>query len=234
MSLHNDPALSDLLEKWNVGESFSGAPVAQRMFRDLEHMREFYRLAYPDAPSLDEAYGYGRVYLRREGNSTQPYDIMRSFWVLGCIKAKMVDHAAAAFLVSEEDRLANTLLVKDYLFREEYDEQVLAPRFLRTFRDATIDEIRSVFAELPWRLVDDGRWWMECARLGVPLEYLYEFTGRAGAGWSPERIGELYAAGVPSEYIGRFWTRPRAFDAYWDDGIPLEYALALDGEPAAE
>lgn len=231
MSLHADPELSDLLERWGIGESFSGAPVAQRMFRDLEHMREFFRAAFPEAPELDTWYGHGKAYLAREGNTTQPYDLFRAFWILSCVKARMEDHQAAAFLVCEDDRLTHGL-VRDFLFREQEDEEFHAPRFLRTFRDATADELRLVFAELTWRnwrSIDDGRWWLECHRLGVPLEYLYEFTGRANAGWSPERIGELYAAGVPSDYIGSFWKRPRAFDALWDDGIPLEYALALDG-----
>lgn len=231
---HPDREIAKLLRRWKMPYGSPEAQACREMFAGISEMHAFFNLAFPSSVENEQSW-----YLSSTGLGLTPH-ARRTVALLAVLGARQEHRSGLAFfswlqgrVASEEENSAEFLI--SYL-----GGLTNARRYTEAFSGLEYRRLRLCLRFVDW---GNGRgialWAIECDRLGVPDDYLQALmegpcnNGRAARPWTPQQIAALYAAGMPVEYLIHFWDRPRALAEMWGEGVPFEYALALDGSPDA-
>lgn len=230
VGLHPDPLVSRLLHKWGASAGQCESEVAQRLFRNLDELREFFRLTFPRSAPVDATGTDGRLPwsdFEGMGESISPLNVLK---VLGDIGADRTALAPASYLAhfAEWTRASGG---GEWLWGSK--DGAIIVRFLDAFKGESPADLRSVFYAVQWRDIEKAKWFLSTMHLGVPGDFLASVVIwselEAWQDWRPEVIVDGYRAGMSVEYFRHFWTQPRVFEELQRGGIPFEYAIALGG-----
>lgn len=225
--LHPDPRVHEILDVWGMGHASPVARAARRLFRDEAELQAFFDLAIPECTQVAEAgYVHGRG-----PTGGMNFDCLSVLTTLDTVEARQDDLDCMAFLVWV-DIVHTTHHTAAKRSGIPADEASMARAFLQRFRGTSAADLRMIFGARTWTNTPLAVWAKECLDRGVPASYmkvLLEDSALRYLGfWPPALVADCHQNGTPAEYIALFWDRTSVFDKLVGDGVPYEYAIALD------
>lgn len=233
--LHRDPRIHAMFaawaEKWNIRRNDPAFISARRLFRTWDEMQAFFQLAYPGSiPIGDHRY---IVDIELFGNVT--IDAILVLSTLEQAEVAKNELTPAAFLVADNDNCAvyGDRLISDATSLLGAKDLQQARQFIMLFEDTPLEDLRTVFAAVPWANTGVAPWTKKCLVQGVPAVYVEQLLaspmGRFHLDeWTPEKVRDLYEQGAPAGYLALYWKQPDKFDELWKLGISHEYAQTLE------
>lgn len=225
--LHPDPRIHEILGVWGVGRTSPVARAARRLFRDEAELQAFFDLAIPECTQVAES-----GYVHGEGPSGGAnFDCLAVLTTLDTVEAKQEDLDCMAFVVWA-DIVHTTHEGAPPRSGIPVGEAGMMRAFLRRFRGTSAADLRMIFGVRTWTNTPLAVWAKECLDRGVPASYLKVLLEDSALRylrvWPPALIADCHQNGTPAEYIALFWDRVSVFDELVTDGIPYEYAVAMD------
>lgn len=232
---HRDQRVADALRSWNrFAPNGPASPqvapaAARRLFKSWEDMQAFFSLAFPEHSLLDAS---GVVYRGKDR-----IGCLSVLDTLEMVKAKTSELEVAAFLVSTGN--SHSISTGGVLILSGSEEDLKrTQRFIKLFAGlATAEQLRGLFSDWSWRIVDEADWMAGCLKAGMPYSYLHALATHYNwvshyDEWPVEEVMGYMAAGAPAAYLTHFWDWKTRFQKFYSDGLPYEYAIALTEEDA--
>lgn len=223
---HPDRRLHQLFNGWGAVHSTPAVVAARRVFRTHAEFQEFFQLAFPGTGPVTASAVLEYV-TRGDRAEISVISVLES---LAEMEVERHQLQAATYLVREGDR--GTRLTPEARKRELDGLQT----WLDTFKDVPTDVLPTLLWGVPWQDLETSRWSRECYRAGVTPKYVRALNKRLLSPvpfppepWPPELVARYESEGAPAEYLLLFWHDRESFTRLWADGVPFEYAAAMEG-----